>query len=119
MIANNPYIVFSLLHHNMLTQKDVEDFQEMYPEMYLDTRDQLAQNLGENPSGVSYEKRLAMNYLFGIPTDPSLNYLGSNKTIYDKLREEKAPEPRAGVKRPIGGDISSNTSTPTTDLMAG
>ena len=119
MIANNPFVIFSLLHHNKLTQKDVEDFQGMYPEMYIDTRDQLAQSLGEDPTGVPYEKRLSLNYLFGIATDPSLNYLSSTQSIYAKLKEEEPPQSQGGVKRPIGGDISKNISTPTTDRMIG
>jgi hypothetical protein len=71
--TDQPLTVLSDMRSGVLTPEAVEALRVVYPQLYEQIRVAIVRELGEGGGeGLSYDRRLSLGVLFGVPTDPSL-----------------------------------------------
>lgn len=109
--AEDPSGVEERLADGTLTPEDVEAYREVYPERYLDIKQQIATRLPELQATLPIVKRMALSLFTDLDVEPSLNPI-----IFDRLQAQYGEEPgteggsQAPVPQPSFGAFGTNRS---------
>lgn len=70
-VVDDPLSVLRSLREGTLDRESVQALREVYPNLYQRIVQEVVAQLAERGSNVSYDRRLALGDLLGIPTDPA------------------------------------------------
>lgn len=96
-----------------LTPQDVEAFKAVYPERYIELRNEMIQRLATLRKTLPYPRRFALSMFFELPIEPSLH-----PRVVQRLQAVYAMEPgtmggtQPPVAKPQFGSISRPEPTP-------
>lgn len=117
--VENPLSVLDDMRAGRLSREGVQALKDNSPELLNHIKTTIMEKISSGEKKLSYEKRIQLGVLFGVPTDPSLepDFIASIQGMYAEAAQgqQQGGAPK-GAKRPM--DIASQSMTPTQDLMS-
>jgi hypothetical protein len=110
-VVEDPLSVLADLERGSLTPEAVETLRTVYPAIYAQIGQRVMEVLAESGTSASYQERLRLGTLLGIPTDPSLSpeilaILQTPTTAPAPTQTSQAPTHRAPD---LAGSMASET----------
>ena len=93
-VAEAPLTILEEVKNGTLTREHVEALQALYPEIYRQVQQRIMSNITSGKWSLSYERRLQLGILLGVPADSSLQP-ESVAQLQSNFATEEAEEPRA------------------------
>ena len=101
-VIDNPAVVLEQLDAGTITRESVEAVKAVYPELYQKIRQETMIRIQEDPTGLSYSKKIQLGILLDIPADASL--LPQNVlALQQNFTEAQVEEQSRSVKPTQGG----------------
>ena len=94
-IAETPLTVLDEVKHGTLTREHVEALQALYPEIYKQIQQRVMTNINSGQWNLSYERKLQLGILLGVPADSSLQPESVLQLQATFAPQEEGPQPRA------------------------
>ena len=110
-VVANPFVVLTHLQNSTLQKEHIETLQRVYPQLYTGLVNRLTQ-MGDKE--VSYQKRLKLSQLLGIPLGPGTTPAATNSlqkpyqeaTNKAKFGAPNMPQTQTDIQR-----VSANSGT--------
>lgn len=93
-VAEAPLTILEEVKNGTLTREHVEALQALYPEIYRQVQQRIMSNITSGKWSLSYERRLQLGILLGVPADSSLQP-ESVAQLQGTFAAEEAEQPRA------------------------
>jgi hypothetical protein len=97
--ANQPMSVLDDLKAGTLSFEATETLKTLYPGMYAEIGQQIAERAAQHPEEIPYDKRVQLSLLFGVPADKTLtpDFIAFAQSQYQQTQQQE--QPGVGQKR--------------------
>ena len=94
-VVQDPKVAIAKIADGSVSPEEMDALKVVYPEVFNKLKNQVVEQLMTKGANISYDKRIAIGTIFGIPTDPSLvpeNVAKLQATFDDPTDEGGRPE---------------------------
>jgi inhibitor of KinA sporulation pathway (predicted exonuclease) len=114
-ILANPFSIIQSIQTNTITKDEIQALQAIYPNIYESFKNRIIQVASEKKPNLSFQDRMRLSILLGVPLDPSVGASGRYQASFGSATQSPPP---GGSVRPSSLDVKPATlNTPVSNLM--
>ncbi len=112
--AQSPETVIRNVESGIVTPEEIETLKTLYPQTYQSLQSKVLDGITENGAKMSYQQRLAVGTLFGVPSDVTLqpDFIAKMQANHAEKQQDQGGRPEGkSIKIDINPDNSFATET--------